>query len=287
MIRLAEEKDIPGLKSLWRDVFQEEEAYLDAFFEKVFKGDNGLLYETDGRIAAALHMVPYSIIIEEVEHHLLYLYAIGTLPEYRGRGFARAITLEALQIGKDRGYSGAFLVPAEKSLFAWYEGMGFESAFEKTRIEINLDQFPAKEGEGTWEVLDTSNLDKIWKLYQKSPFYQENWVRLTRKQNDFFLDELFRTGGKAMILGNKESNHYALLQQEEENLVVYETTIGSKELPDLLDWARKQEGIHRVTLHQPLCLSEREHRENSSPFAMFFPLKKMTLNQPGINRVLM
>ena len=58
MIRLAEEKDIPELKALWRDVFLEEEAYLDTFFEKVFKGENALLYEEDGRIAAALHMGP-------------------------------------------------------------------------------------------------------------------------------------------------------------------------------------------------------------------------------------
>lgn len=287
MIRLAEEKDIPMLKALWRDVFQEEEAYLEAFFEKIFKGENGLLYEADGRIAAALHMVSYSMMISGMEHHLLYLYAIGTLPEYRGRGYAGAITRKALQLAKERGYSGAFLVPAEKSLFTWYEGMGFEPVFQRSRVEINLDQFSAKEAEGTLEAVETSNMDKLWELYQKSPFYRENWVRLTRKQNDFFLDELFRTGGKALILQSKGANYYALLQKEEENLVVYETTIGPVELPVFIDWVRNQEGIHRIILHQPLCFTEEDNRENAKPFAMFFPLKEMTLNQPGINRVLM
>jgi predicted acetyltransferase len=290
MIRLAEEKDIPELKTLWRDVFQEEEAYLDAFFEKLFKGENALLYEEDGRIAAALHMVPYSMIVDEVEHPLLYLYAIGTLPEYRGKGYAGEITREALRVAEDRGYSAAFLVPAEESLFLWYERMGFETVFYKTTIRLEIKDYlslPSLVSEGTWKAFKTSNPQELWDLYRTGPYYQDNWVRLTREQNDFFLEELFRTGGEAWMLEWKGRKHYSLLQKEGDNLVVYESTIGREELPFFLAMAKAEPGVRSVLFHQPLSFVEGEIKDQSAPFAMIFQFKEVPLNEPGINRVLM
>lgn len=290
MIRLAEEKDIPELKALWRDVFLEEEAYLDTFFEKVFKGENALLYEEDGRIAAALHMVPYSMIVDEVEHSLLYLYAIGTLPEYRGKGYAGEITREALRVAEDRGYSAAFLVPAEESLFLWYERMGFETVFYKTTIRLEIKDYlslPSLVSEGTWKAFKTSNPQELWDLYRTGPYYQDNWVRLTREQNDFFLEALFRTGGEAWMLEWRGRKHYSLFQKEGDSLVVYETTIGREELPFFLSLARDEAGVRSVIIHQPSSFLETEIQDDSVPFAMIFQFKEIPLSKPGINRVLM
>jgi predicted acetyltransferase len=290
MIRLAEEKDIPELKALWRDVFQEEEAYLEAFFVKIFKGDNALLYEEDGRIAAALHMVPYSMVVDEVEHPLLYLYAIGTLPEYRGKGYAGDITREALRLAEDRGYSAAFLVPAEESLFLWYERMGFETVFYKTTIRLEINDYlslPSLDSEGTWKAAKTSNTQELWDLYRRGPYYQDNWVRLTREQNDFFLEALFRTGGEAWMLEWRGRKHYSLFQKEGDSLVVYETTIGREELPFFLSLARDEAGVRSVIIHQPSSFLETEIQDDSVPFAMIFQFKEIPLSKPGINRVLM
>lgn len=290
MIRLAEKKDIPELKALWRDVFQEEEAYLDAFFIKIFKGENALLYEEDGRIAAALHMVPYSMVVDGVEHPLLYLYAIGTLPEYRGKGYAGDITREALRVAEDRGYSAAFLVPAEESLFLWYERMGFETVFYKTMIHLELNDFlslPSLDSEGTWKARKTSNTQELWDLYRMGPYYRDSWVRLTREQNDFFLEELFRTGGEAWMLEWRGRKLYSLFQKEGDSLVVYETTIGREELPYFLSLARDEAEARSVIIHQPSSFLENEIKDDSVPFAMIFQFKEIPLSKPGINRVLM
>lgn len=290
MIRLAEKKDIPELKALWQEVFQEEKAYLDAFFIKLFKEENALIYEEDDQIVAALHMIPYTMMTDGVEHRLLYLYAIGTMPGYRGRGYAGAITREALRIAEDRGYSGAFLVPAEESLFRWYEGMGFETVFQKTQMRMDAEELlllEYGETEGTWTARQTSNREELWDLYRESPFYQDNWVQLTREQNDFFLDELFRSGGDAWILEQEDEKYYALLNREEESLTVYETTIHREELTFFLDLVKEDRGNRSLVLHQPIGFKPEESRMISVPFAMIFQFKEMPLYKPGINRVLM
>lgn len=54
------------------------------------------------------------------------IYHVTTLPAYRGRGLGRALTLKAMQAGKDRGYSQALLF-ATTDGFPLYQKLGFKT----------------------------------------------------------------------------------------------------------------------------------------------------------------
>ncbi len=286
MIRLAAPSDARQLKDLWQEVFQEDEEYLRAFFQCLFRPENALVQEEDGRIVSALHMVPYDFRDGDEVHPMLYLYAIATLQGYRSRGLGRALTEAAFPIARERGFSGVFLVPAEESLFQWYRKMGFFVELERSVVRLDPAEIrcrisnggdppfhrPMKEGE--W-----------WRLYREGPFHRGGWIALDRAQNDFFLRVLLREGGSAWMMEIDGRPHYALLRAEADRVLVYETSARPIDLPELLAFLSHRFAEKEICFHQPLCFSPEELQRGSRLFGLLHPLKKTAV--PRINRVLL
>lgn len=85
----------------------------DAFFIK----------EEGGRVVAYLLAATYYTSRESRKY--AYLYCVATKEEMRGKGIMTALFSEALHTLERRGYDGAFLVPTDESLVAFYEKLGF------------------------------------------------------------------------------------------------------------------------------------------------------------------
>ena len=51
-MRCAQERDIPALKALWKLVFGDTDALIDAFFELLFPDCRTAVVEEDGEIVA-------------------------------------------------------------------------------------------------------------------------------------------------------------------------------------------------------------------------------------------
>ncbi|MBR4578116.1 MAG: hypothetical protein IKO22_00735 [Oscillospiraceae bacterium] len=100
-----------ALRELWTAVFGDEGAFLDLFFSEIYRPGMARVMEAEGRIVSAAYALPFG--------EALYIYAVGTLPAFRGRGCGRAVTLAAA------GGKPAYLCPASESLKRWYgESMG-------------------------------------------------------------------------------------------------------------------------------------------------------------------
>ena len=114
----------------------EEEAPLRALFTEAF-GDGGftdLFFRTgyaparclaafDGALLAALHWFDCSFEGQKAA----YIYGIAAFESCRGRGVGSALIRAALEKLNKRGYEAVFLVPAEPSLFGYYERFGFRA----------------------------------------------------------------------------------------------------------------------------------------------------------------
>ena len=114
---------IPGLRRLWKQAFGDPDDYLDLFFRTAYAPDRCLCAVEGDRVAAALYWLDGEVCGRKVA----YLYAVATDKAHRGRGLCRALTEQAHRVLKDRGYSGAVLVPAEPGLFEMYEKMGYHT----------------------------------------------------------------------------------------------------------------------------------------------------------------
>ena len=141
-VRFSRPGDEPALKALWKVVFGDEDRFIDTFFQTIYTPGSAAVAEVDGFIAAAAYVIPFGA--------ARYIYAVGTHPDYRGRGLGKAVTLAAAD-GK-----AAYLCPADASLADWYaREMGAEpvSYRRNTVLPTGLAPIPRSEYAARREAL--------------------------------------------------------------------------------------------------------------------------------------
>ena len=127
--------EISGLRLLWKEAFDDTDAFLDDFFASGFAPERCLYAGDGGTVAAALYWFRCSC----GGRRFAYLYALATKKSHRGRGIARRLVEETAAELKDQGYSGILLVPGEPALFDMYRKLGFEDT-------LYADSFTAEAG---------------------------------------------------------------------------------------------------------------------------------------------
>lgn len=112
-------------KKLWREVFGDEEQFIDEFLVNHYSQHMMLrVTDPDNRYLSMVHIVPF----ESTIGRIAYIYGVATHPECRGRGYATKLMNAAMELIKDRGFIGAALIPSEEWLLSYYQRFGFNGA---------------------------------------------------------------------------------------------------------------------------------------------------------------
>ncbi len=133
-IRDSRTGDEPQLRELWRTAFGDSDEYIDSFFENLFRTDECVVAEADGKVVSAMYVLPGETVFPFRKNRLTagYTYALATLPEYRSRGIGRAVYKAASD--KALGSADAACVlPAEESLYPFYENASGAKPFSFIR----------------------------------------------------------------------------------------------------------------------------------------------------------
>jgi ribosomal protein S18 acetylase RimI-like enzyme len=125
------ESDFPQALAVWQACFGDEESYVRFFWEHCFPLCRGLAWEEGGRLVSMLFLLPCALVRKSLRLPAEYVYAVATLPEYRGRGCAAALTRHAAALAKAEGKSALCLRPADEGLYGYYAKLGFVKAFAK------------------------------------------------------------------------------------------------------------------------------------------------------------
>ena len=116
MLTTPNNSDIPELKALWHNIFDDDPKDIDKFFKVLFMYKNTLIWKDNDKIISMLYMLPYE--------HSIYLYALATLPNYRGHGIMTNLINEAFKIARLNNAKALFLIPATGTK-EYYEQFGF------------------------------------------------------------------------------------------------------------------------------------------------------------------
>ncbi len=131
MIVKAENKHISDICELWHEAFGDEHdiilEYLDFLLPYIY------VAEIDGKAVSMATAIP--VTFRELCGR--YVYAVATKKELRGQGLGS----EILNFLKESRADFLVLVPAEKSLFEYYENRGFYSS----NMKLKKDIYKAKE----------------------------------------------------------------------------------------------------------------------------------------------
>lgn len=111
----------PRLRELFTEAFADE-GFTDLFFRTGFSPDR-CLAAFDADLLAALHWFDCTLDGKPAA----YVYGIASFASCQGRGIGSALIRHAIDHLRSLGFDAIVLVPAEGSLFGYYERFGFRT----------------------------------------------------------------------------------------------------------------------------------------------------------------
>lgn len=141
IIEHGENADQPQLHALWEHVFGDDTETILTFFDR-FPPEVAAWVARDGeRIVSAAHLLPGSwLLSEDCMQAVGYVYAVATLPEERGKGYAGKL-MQTIRDFADQRSLLLYTRPAEDGLFPWYaehmeaDQIGYAQEIEYTAVE--------------------------------------------------------------------------------------------------------------------------------------------------------
>lgn len=129
-IRLAEKGEIERQKELWKLCFGDDPKYIDFYFANKYQEEETLLLLYNKEIIAILTMMPlWTVFPDGLSFASSMLYAIGTHPGYRHKGFSSGLMRAAEKLLVQNHVDFTLLVPAGKQLFDFYYKQGYRECF--------------------------------------------------------------------------------------------------------------------------------------------------------------
>ncbi len=133
MIEIAFTDDLAQIKSLWLNVFSDDDENVVEYFNNNCLHKKCLGAFFDGKLVSMLFLVDCSYCNQSGA----YVYAVCTLPEYRGRGISGSL----IEYAKSLGYAFLWLIPATESLFDFYSRFGFKTKLYSGEKQKNKVSF--------------------------------------------------------------------------------------------------------------------------------------------------
>ena len=169
MIRQSEEKDIPGLKQLFKVAFDDSEEWIEHFFKTRYKDSVCFIEEEPEKMKGMLYLFPCLLKINGTFSQTFYVYGVATFPEFRQQGIMYHLLNHAYMYAIEHGFSGLFLVPASDYLTGLYEKYLFKKYLPINSLEIkSLKKYISKNVFEKELLDDRINPDKDYAMIRLS-----------------------------------------------------------------------------------------------------------------------
>ncbi len=146
VIELARPEDREALMQIYDACFSGEHEYGEFFFDRFWKPERTLVTRVDRKPIAMLCLIRQKLAGNGREVDAEYLYAVGTLPEYRGRGIMSGMIEYAKELSQQWGSEACILLTQNDGLFDYYKRFGFEPLFFRSKVtpDENMPVFMCK-----------------------------------------------------------------------------------------------------------------------------------------------
>lgn len=230
----ARRGDVPALKKIWDACFGGEPEYRDFYYRVRFRPKETLVWRENGIPVSMMTLMPLIIAGKPGA----YVYAVATLPEYRGRGLVRKLDAFAEQVVRQNGGQFLTLVPAELSLFPFYEKLGYSTSFFLWEKELSCP-------EGGKKRVDFSrcSFGEFAKLRERYLSGFPGAASHPKRELRYIYKELNRYDGAVFTYSQNGETQYAAFTRTEKGLWLRECSA-----PDPTDAAETllwETGLHR------------------------------------------
>jgi Predicted acetyltransferase involved in intracellular survival and related acetyltransferases len=261
MIREASEQDIPQLKQLFKVCFGDTDAFLNIFFTEYFPNTTCMVAIRDERIVSMLFLCPAKMVADEYRRLIYYVYACGTLPEYRRKGIMEQLLQVSHAFAKQQDAWGLILVPAGEHLASYYLRLGFSPFSHNVKEKMTPIAYDEE-----IEILKPCELSLKQITYIRNrQFKGEYQVLWSQKHIAFSIAMLEQQGGGSLGLQWKNGRKdYVIYEKKKNELIVKETSVEENILPWLTPLLCKHFDVGSVKYIVPA--------KEGDPFSMIKPI---------------
>lgn len=180
-----EELKREGVRLLMQTVFNDREEALDIFFSRVYTTAGNYCRIKDGQVVSAAQAIPYRLCYHGQQAEAVYLYAVGTLPEFRGQHLMARLFKYMHRGLLCQGKVFSTLLIEQEGLQSMYEKLGYAQVGTAPLQDGNVvgngfeayDRWQCSrpcillQDKGNWETLQVySHFDKSY--YLVKPHYK-------------------------------------------------------------------------------------------------------------------
>ncbi|MBQ4523735.1 MAG: GNAT family N-acetyltransferase [Lachnospiraceae bacterium] len=245
----ANENDKEHITAIWQQCFGDSKEYIQMYLNQRFKEETMLVIFEAGKPVSMASFLPVQVLINGEPVAARYVYAVGTLPNYRGKGYAK----EIIKYGAEKYMEPLILQPADETMERYYAGLGFEKGFDPSPCWIYEGSPDWKKGNvnpmlegniGKWELESIKAAD--YKRLRDVYFAAEGYVEWDEAGIQYALDENVFCGGQAWKLTCGERVEILMYRIEEEKLCIVETTMQEEELRLILPEIMQSIGVSKA-----------------------------------------
>ena len=220
-IRLARREDIPTLIKLWNACFYDSEEYIDFFYAENFDDISVFVYTVNDLPVSMLHWMDAVFVNGAEQQEAKFLYAGGTDPAYRRRGYYGALFEHVKSLARKNGYA-LFGKPASRELLPAYQKIGLvqDACFRLVTVYPG-EKTPLSVSPVTPELYNRMRND----AFSAHPYakWPDRHVRFSIAENEWF-------GGKTVSVDMEGSVHFLMVTPEGDTLLITETDLSLPQL---------------------------------------------------------
>ncbi len=235
---IARKKDYPQLMSMFEEIFGDSPVAVEHFFLKAVSEDNIICVRDGEKPVSMLYIIHCEIHLSGEFYKCAYIYAVGTLKEYRGMGCMRMAFDFLEKIARERGYSYLTLVPENDELFKMYEKLGFKNGLTANLVKCTASQVPLS--------------PNIQKGCCSREHYKSKKIAGLRDVPVVILGEkgfdCFFSPAESGIFTLSSTEGYCIYEEMENKVIVYEV-FGNKQA--FIDWIFRETGKSEMYCYEP------------------------------------
>ncbi|MFA6769188.1 MAG: GNAT family N-acetyltransferase [Parabacteroides sp.] len=129
------------VKALWRLCFDDSEAFIDLYFRLRWNENVNKAITKDGKLIAALQMLPYQMTFFGNLISTSYISGACTHPDYRKKGYMKELISSSFKTMLNDKIAFSVLIPAGAKLYEYYAHLGYATVFYYTKYSVS-DQLP-------------------------------------------------------------------------------------------------------------------------------------------------
>ncbi len=212
MFRKAENSDIIMLTALWEEVFLDDAEFIRGCIQSFAGIENVYVAQTkEKEIEAMMMAVPCYL----NEKKGVYLYALATKKEARGKGIMSKLMDFAEKEYEKDGAVFSVLVPAEAGLIPFYEKRGYNDLIFLRYIVQDVFESSGMNNVYTQKIVSMDELYALRKKYGQTLFFTFG------KESCKILDEDLKSE-KVMVFEEEKSESYGVCIKHNDEILVPE-----------------------------------------------------------------